>query len=293
MKKEQIKKETKNAIFMVVGCAIIAFTFNALCLSNNYITGGVSAIGLILNYLLEVKVSTVLVIGNILVILLGICTLGFKDIYRSIIGSVVYTAFMYLFEYLYPYIQIDLSSTFLSVVTVGCLFGIGCTLVYIANYTTGGVDVLGLILNRKLGVSFGKGAFIINSIILLTGAYIFGLECLIIALIIRFIEALIIDNLYIGISDSKVMFINTKEQEKVKEMIIHKFESGISEIVMTSGYTNKNDKVLMSVVPSEKYLLIKKEIIKIDKNAFITILDAYEVYGGTNRYKLPFHDLRI
>lgn len=49
----------------------------------------------------------------------------------------------------------------------------------------------------------------------------------------------------------------------------------------------------MCVVPTEKYLLLKSQIIQIDNDAFITVMDSYEVYGGTNRYKLPLHDLRI
>ena len=288
-----MKKEIKNTIFMILGCALIAFTFNAICVSHNYITGGVSAIGLIFNYLFDIKVSTVLLIGNILVIILALITIGFKDTYRSIIGSIVYTGFMYLFEYFFPYIQIEFSSVFLDVVSVGCMLGIGCTLVYLANYTTGGVDSLGLILNKKAGISFGKGSFLMNAIILSIGAFVFGLECLVIALIIRFIESFIIDYFIIGISDSKVLFVNTKEIDKVKDIIIKKYESGVSEIKVTSGFTKKSDKVLMCVVPSERYVLLKNDIIDVDKNAFITILDAYEVYGGTNRYKLPFHDLRI
>ena len=49
----------------------------------------------------------------------------------------------------------------------------------------------------------------------------------------------------------------------------------------------------MCVVPTEKYLLLKSQIIQIDTDAFITVMDSYEVYGGTNRNKLPLHDLRI
>ena len=52
-------------------------------------------------------------------------------------------------------------------------------------------------------------------------------------------------------------------------------------------------KILMCVVPTEKYIKLKEKIKTIDKQAFITILDAYEVYGGTNRYRLPLHDLRV
>ncbi len=125
------------------------------------------------------------------------------------------------------------------------------------------------------------------------GAFIFGVEMFVIALVIRYIESYIIDTFLIGISDSKVLFINTKEVSKVKDYIIGELKSGVSEIKVNSGFLRKEGKLIMCVVPTEKYLFLKNEIIKIDKDAFITILDAYEVYGGTNKYKLPFHDLRL
>lgn len=289
----KLKKEIINFICLVVGSLLISVTFNLFCLPNNYVTGGISGIGIIFNYLFNIKASTVLIIGNIFVLILGIIILGFKDTYRSIIGSVIYTICFTLTENIASFTTVELSSVFLNVVVVGVLFGIGCTIVYLAGYTTGGVDVLGLIFNKKLGITLGKSIFIINMIILGIGTIVFGFEMLIIALLIRFIESKIIDNFLIGISDSKVLFISTKEVEKVKKHIIEETESGVSEIKTIGGYKNKNSEILMCVVPTEKYLFLRNEILKIDKQAFITIIDAYEVLGGTNRYKLPFHDLRI
>ena len=288
----KIKTEIKNIILLILGSLLIAVTINLICAPKNYITGGLSSIGIIFNYLFKIKISYVLLIGNLFVILIGIIILGLKDTYKSIIGAGVYTLCVYLTENITSYITLDFSNVFLDIIVSGVLLGIGCTLVYLAGYTTGGADVIGLIFNKKFSIAFGKSLFIVNMIILGVGTFIFGIEMLVIALLIRLIESKIIDNFLIGISDSKVLFINTKEVEKVKNHIINDTQSGVSQFKVVSGYKNENKEMLMCVVPTEKYLLLKKEIIKIDKDVFITILDCYEVYGGTNRYKLPFHDLR-
>ena len=289
----KLKKEILNFVWLVVGSLLLSITFNLFCLPNNYVTGGISSLGIIFNYLFGIKASYVLAIGNVFVVILGIITIGFKDTYKSIIGSIVYTILFYLTENIAYTNSLHLSSVFLNVVVVGVLFGVGCTIVYLAGYTTGGVDILGLILNKKFGVTLGKAAFMISMVILGIGTMVFGFEMLVIALIIRFIESRIIDNFLIGISDSKVLFISTKEVEKVKKHIIEEIKSGVSEIKTIGGYRNTDSEILMCVIPTEKYLFLRNEILKIDKHAFITIIDAYEVLGGTNRYKLPFHDLRI
>ena len=102
-----------------------------------------------------------------------------------------------------------------------------------------------------------------------------------------------IDSFLIGISDSKVIFVKSEKTKEIKDFIINEIKSGISELKVTTGYKKKEGDIIMCVVPTEKYMKLKNKIISIDKDAFITILDAYEVYGGTNRYKLPLHDMRI
>ena len=166
-------------------------------------------------------------------------------------------------------------------------------MIYLAGYSSGGADILGIIFAKKLGVPLGKALLYINIIVYSISAFIFGFESLVIALIIRYLESAVIDNFLIGKSDSKVLFISTNKQEELKKYIINDIKSGISEINVTSGYQNKSGKILMCVVPTEKYIILKDKIKKIDKKAFITIIDAYEVYGGTNKYRLFLHDYRV
>ena len=285
------KKTLINGMLLILGCLLIALTFNIFCVPNKIVPGGLSGVGIIFDHLFEIKTSYVLLVGNLLLVTTGIICLGLKDTIPSIIGAVVYTLIMYLTEYFN--ITINLSSVFLNVITVGVLFGVGCTMVYLSGCSLGGLDIIGVIFNKKFGLTSGTSLFIVNGTVLVIGTFIFGIEALLISLIIRYIESKIIDTFLTGISDSKILFINTDKIEEITKYIIEEIESGVSEIKVTSGFKKQKNTILMCVVPTEKYLLLKSQIIQIDNDAFITVMDSYEVYGGTNRYKLPLHDLRI
>lgn len=287
------KKNIINLILLILGCFLSAITFNILCTPQNYVTGGVTGIGVIFDYLFNIPVSKVLLIGNLLLLVVGIFVLGLKETAPSILGTIVYTLAIYITEGINSSLNINLNSVFLDVVVIGILFGVSSTMIYLAGYSSGGSDILALIFKEKFKIPMGKSLLIINAIILTLATFVFGIRMLVIALLIKFIESRLIDNFLIGISDSKVLFINTKCEEEVKEYIINKVKSGVSVVDVKSGYKNEKTSLLMCVVPTERYLKLKEEIIKIDKKAFITVLDSYEVYGGTNRYKLPLHDLRI
>lgn len=288
---KQNKKTLINGMLLILGCLLIALTFNIFCVPNKIVPGGLSGVGIIFDHLFEIKTSYVLLVGNLLLVTTGIICLGLKDTIPSIIGAVVYTLIMYLTEYFN--ITINLSSVFLNAITVGVLFGVGCTMVYLSGCSLGGLDIIGVIFNKKFGLTLGTALFIVNGTVLIIGTFIFGIEALLISLIIRYIESKIIDTFLTGISDSKILFINTDKIEEITKYIIEEIESGVSEIKVTSGFKKQKNTVLMCVVPTEKYLLLKSQIIQIDNDAFITVMDSYEVYGGTNRYKLPLHDLRI
>lgn len=287
------KKELINFLIFLVGVLIVSITFNIFVVPNNYMIGGLSGVSVIFNYLFKIDVIYVLVAGNLLLLIIGAFCLGIKEMTPHLIGSLIYTSVVYLTENINNILNIHISSIFLNVVVIGVLLGIGYTMTYLAGYSTGGTDILGIIFKKKFGIPLGQALFIVNIIILATSTVILGFEMLVISLLIRFIETKMIDSFLIGISDSKVMFIKSEKSKEIKEFIINEIKSGTSEVKVTSGYKKKEGDLIMCVVPTEKYIKLKEKIINIDKDAFITILDAYEVYGGTNRYKLPLHDMRI
>lgn len=292
MENKRTKQKIHIALFLL-GVIIISITFNIFCVPNNYCIGGLSGVTVLFNYLFDLNINYTLLIGNIILIIIGIIVLGLKNIIPSVIGSIAYTLVVFLTQDINNVLNIHMDSVFLNVVAMGILFGIGYTLVYLAGYTTGGSDILGLIFKEKFGLPLGKSILIINIIILGVATFVLGFEMLVIALIEKYIETKVIDSALLGISDSKVIFIRSNKIKEINEYIINEIKSGASILKITSGYKHEEGEMIMCVVPTEKYIKLKDKIISIDEQAFITILDAYEVYGGTNRYKLPLHDLRI
>lgn len=291
--KKKVTKKIINMFLFMLGIILISITFNIFCVTNNYVLGGLSGITIIFKQLFGIDINITLLIGNILLIIIGIIVLGIKDVIPSIIGSLIYTIIVYLTKDINNVLNVQMTSAFLNIVSMGILFGIGYTCVYLAGYTTGGADILGLVFKNKFNLPLGKSLLIINILILILGTVVFGFEMLAIALTEKFIETKVIDGVLLGISDSKVLFIRSTKIKEINEYIINEIKSGTSEIKITSGYKGEKGEMLMCVVPTEKYIKLKDKIIGLDEKAFITIVDAYEVYGGTNRYKLPLHDLRI
>lgn len=142
------KKIMINAMLLILGCLLISLTFNIFCVPNKIVPGGLSGVGIIFDHLFGIKTSYVLLIGNIVLVTIGIICLGLKDTIPSIIGAVVYTLVMYLTELLN--VTITLSSPFLNIITIGVLFGIGCTMVYLSGCSLGGLDIMGVIFNKKI-----------------------------------------------------------------------------------------------------------------------------------------------
>ena len=118
----------------------------------------------------------------------------------------------------------------------------------------------------------GKILRCIAFIIIGIGGIVFGYTSVMYGIIISFISTYIVDTMLIGISDSKMFYI----------------ESGVTELYSKGAYTNKRQKVLMCVVPTEKYSFLKSAIKEIDESAFIVVSDCYEVLGGTKKERIVF-----
>ena len=95
-----------------------------------------------------------------------------------------------------------------------------------------------------------------------------------------------IDKVTLGISDSKMFMVQTKKTEEVKEFIMQVIQSGVTEYTIKGGYSSFKKDMLMCVVPTDKYSLLKSAIKEIDPDAFIVVSDIYEVLGGTKKKRL-------
>ena len=98
-----------------------------------------------------------------------------------------------------------------------------------------------------------------------------------------------IDRILIGVSNSKLFFIYTKEEEKIKHFLMHDLKTGVTLLQAKGGFTKEENHVLMCVVANKDYYLFKEKVLEFDPNAFFVINDCYEVAGGMGRKNIVDH----
>ena len=267
-----------------------ALAFNLFYVPQGFVGGGLGGVAIILNKIFELDASFVVLIGNTLLIILSLFTLGFKESLMSIVGASVYTVFVYLTEDVPQLINFSFDNILLYVIAAGVVGGIGESIIYKTGFNSGGTSILAFVIQKYKKIPLGKLLRNIGMVIIVAGGFVFGYTAVMYSLLITFISTYLVDKILIGISDSKTFFIQTSKEAEVTEFVLKIIESGVTEFDTKGAYTNKKKKMLMCVVPTEKYSLLKSAIKEIDPEAFIVVSDCYEVLGGTKRKKVMFDE---
>lgn len=280
--KKAIKQKirVKELIEFIIGCFLVALAFNLFMSPNNLVAGGVSGFSLILKHFFGLNPSTIISVANVFLIILSFLVLGKEKTKATILGSILFPIFVSLTEHLSTYISFKESEMILIAVFGGVLQGLGAGLIFRAGYSTGGTDILNMIVSKIFKISLGNSMFFTDGTIILIGAFVFGFNHLMYSLIILYLISTLTDKVVLGISDSKAFYIITSKEKEVKDFVINELKHGVTEFNAKGGYNSENQTVLMSVVPTREYYKLKEGIHNIDKNAFFVAMDSYEVKGG-------------
>ena len=263
----------------LLGLVIISIAFNVFILPTK-IVYGMSGVGIILNNICGIDPSTVILIGDILLLIISLILLGYDKTKSSILGSLLYPVMVKLTAFIPNYIDVGNAEPLIMTLYGAVLSGFGLGLIFKAGYTTGGTDVLNQIASKYLKMSIGNAMLITDGLIILGGVFVFGWAQVMYSLISLYIISMMTDKVILGISQRKAFYIITNEENEVKKYIMNELNHGITELHAMGGFTGKKQAVLMCVIPTSEYYAFKEGIHKIDKNAFFVVTDAYEVYGG-------------
>ena len=274
------KVKLKELIEFIIGCFLVALAFNLFMSPNNLVAGGVSGFSLILKHFFGLNPSTIISVANVFLIILSFLVLGKEKTKATILGSILFPIFVSLTEHLSTYISFKESEMILIAVFGGVLQGIGAGLIFRAGYSTGGTDILNMIVSKIFKISLGNSMFFTDGTIIVIGAFVFGFNHLMYSLIILYLISTLTDKVVLGISDSKAFYIITSKEKEVKDFVINELKHGVTEFNAKGGFNSENQTVLMSVVPTREYYKLKEGIHNIDKNAFFVAMDSYEVKGG-------------
>lgn len=279
------KNRLKRYTFLVIGCFLLAFTFNVFYSPNNLVTGGVSGLAIVIENITGLPTSTFIAVAYILLLILSYLILGKETTKYSVIGSLLYPLFVNLTKDMPELIQFNVDNMLLISIFGAVISGIGSGLTFKYGFSTGGSDVVVQILSKYFKVSIGTASKILNFTIILGSGFFIGegyayqWETVMYALICVYISTMLTDRVLLGISDSKSFYIITEHETAIKNFLMNELGKGVTVLEGRGGYTGDRKKVLMCVIPTKQYFLAKEGILEIDKEAIVLINDVYESAG--------------
>jgi uncharacterized membrane-anchored protein YitT (DUF2179 family) len=285
----QSKNFWPRLLIMMIGIFIMATTYNIFLVHYELVIGGTSGLAIIVNKLFDITPALFIFFIEMFLLIISFLTLGAKTTGMTIVGALLFPLFISITSGPCEIIATKVVFDDMLIVTLisGLLFGIGSGLVYKMGYSTGGSDIIMQILNKYLNISSGIALFISNVVIIIAGAFVFGINKAIYGILIIVINSALVDKIMLGISDSKVFYITTKKPEEIKGLI-YTMKTGYTLLKAEKGYSKSKTDVIMCVIHTKDYYLFKNVIEQVDPEAFIIITDCYEVYGGKRKEQFPY-----
>jgi len=285
------KDALKKAVLFVIGCLISALSYNLFSVPNNFVDGGLGGVSIVISHFFpSIEPRFTLFIGNVILVTIMLFVLGRQKSLMSILGATTYTLFVYLTKDFPAMINFSFDNILLYVLAAGVVGGFGEALVYKTGFNTGGNSIVALIIQKYNKKPLGVILRYIAIVVVIGGGLSFGYTSIMYSIIIICISTYLVDKMMIGISESKMFYIHTNCENEVKEFIIKVIESGVTEFESHGAFSHKKQKMLMCVVPTDKYSLLRSAIKEIDPDAFIVVSDCYEVLGGTKKKRLGLED---
>lgn len=295
-------------ILIVIGCTMVAAGFVFFINPYNIVPGGVYGAGIVLhNIFPTVQVGTFGYLMDIPLLIAAIIIFGKQFGGRTLFAACITPGLMNIISSLaYPTKEalhaldpaqllggaIDLSDhLMLTCILGGTILGSGLGLVVRSNATTGGTDIVAMMLNKYLHIPFSRGVLMADSCVVIAGLLVIGFGIGIdggeaggwllslYSLICIFVSSRVIDYVIDGASYDKLLFIISNENDKLRNFIIHDLERGATFLKASGMYTKEDKEIIFLVVSRREVALVQRKVKSIDPKAFLVVTDAYDTYG--------------
>lgn len=274
----KIKNILWDLFLTVSGSAVFSVSVNMFSAPNNIVQGGLTGIGTIANYLFSLPIGTVILILNIPLFALALRYLKLKFLIKTVVSTVIFTVLIDIGAYVIPPYKGDL---LLGCIFCGMLSGAGLALVFLTGATTGGTDIIAMLIRRKKPeLSMGNIMLIFDLVVIaLSFAVYREIESIMYAVIVIFISAKAIDFVLYGREHTKLIFIITAKKDAVLAAILLEVGRGASVLPVTGGYTGKEKNLILCAAKKTQIREILRLTVSKDPGAFTVVCDAGQVIG--------------
>lgn len=269
-----------NYSLIVVGTFILAAGFVLFISPYKLAPGGVYGIAIVIHHLFGTPIGVTALCMDIPLALIGLKVLGPRFGIKTVVGFILTAGFVDLLSYYRGDVPLVEGDPLLSSIFGGVTLGIGLGLIFKSKATSGGSDIIAMILAKYTRLPMGQLLAFVDAVIVMLGLVAFNdWKIPLYSWIAIYITGKVIDIILEGVSYQKTLLIISDKHEQIRDKIINDLKRGGTYINGNGMYDNREKKIIYTVVSRRELAILQDHILQVDPNAFLTVINANEIIG--------------
>lgn len=265
-------------LMIIFGGSLTAAAFGLFVLPQSFVAGGVTGLSVILSSILSLPVSWIILAVNLLLFILGFIFAGKEFILKTLVMTFLFPVLLDIFSRISLFDELS-ADPLLSSLIAGCMLGAGSGLILRANGSSGGFDILGVVLNKKLLVPVSVVMYICDFAVILCQALTKPLLSTVYGIVVILCSSITVNKI-ITHGESKVqLLIFSKNRENIRSELLNTFDTGVTLLNAETGYKKDDAKIILTILPYSKVNSVKKMVYTVDPYAF-TVINGVNYVGG-------------
>ena len=264
----------KKLPFIAFAILALAVALNMFLGPHNIASGGLSGLGIILESAIGVDRSTVILIGNTILVVLAFIILGKETVVNTLFGAYL----LPIFTGIVPRDMI-IEDTMLSMLIGSAIAGAAVVILYNNSASSGGTTIPPLIFKKLFRLPTSLGLFLTDGVIVALTIFVFGLESFFLAIVSIVVSALTMEYLETGLNKKKFVHIISDKHEEIKKAILTNIERGVTIVPAVGAYTNEPRNILIATLAKKDYQKLLAILREVDPDAFVIASNVADVHG--------------
>ncbi len=270
----------RSYALIAIGTFLVSVGYVMFISPDKIVPGGIYGISIMLHYMLGTPIGLTALAFNIPLTLIGTRLLGPRFGAKTVVAFILTSVYVDGLYYFYGSEPLVEGETLVSCIFGGLFIGSGVALTFKAKATSGGSDVIAMILQKYTRLPSGQLMMLVDGIIVMVSLVVFGdWRIPLFSFITIFVIGRVLDVTLHGFSYDKTLFIISDKHEEIRHSIIHDLKRGGTFMQGRGMYNHAEKQIIFTVLSPRELYLLEEYVNRIDPNAFIAVLDAYEILG--------------
>lgn len=273
----KIRNTIKDFALITLGTAIAAAAVYFFMLPSHVSVGSGAALAMVLSNFIPLSVSMITLIMNVVLLILGFILLGSEFGAKTIYCSILLPVIMGVFERLFPDFQSITQDPLLDVICYILLVGVGLSILFSRNASSGGLDIVAKILNKYLKIELGKAMSYSGIAVALSSALCYDSKTVVLSLLGTYFGGMLIDNFIFGINIKRRVCVISTELDSIVDFVLHQLHSGATLNEVVGAYDQVRKMEMVTIVDKHEYRRLMDYIRKVDPKAFVTVYSVSDM----------------